>query len=167
MKKVLSIVLAIAMIAAMSVDAFAAAGSETLTATGDVEIAVNGVYVADDEAKIDNYKVIVAWDDFTFTFTSGETWNVEDHAWDLTEGAGEWTIVDKNITVTNHSSLAVTATAAYNGDGAFTFTNNDAEVAACAEGGDAPAETIVATFVPGDLTIDKDGALGTITVTIA
>lgn len=167
MKKVLSIVLAIAMIATMSVVSFAAADSKVLDALGTAEVPVAATYAQGEQ--IDTYKVTVAWDDFTYSFGSTETWNPNGHTWDLTEGDGEWTIAAKNITVTNDSSLDVVATAAYNegGKGSFTFANNGATVDAWTDNSVAGTATIVATWDAGDLTIQEDTALGTITVTIA
>lgn len=169
MKKVLSIVLAIAMIATMSVAAFAAAGDKTLTATtGTASFDVNGTYKLG--TKTDKYKVVITWDDFTYEYGSGETWNPETHNWDLTAG-GAWDIEDKNITVTNHSSKAVNASAAY----VATLAGTDFEFAgegpvATADGtavDAAPSITIVATFKDNGKTIQSNQKLGTITVTIA
>lgn len=171
MKKVLSIVLAIAMIATMSVTAFAAEGDKTLNAAaGTAEFDVNGIYNLG--VQTDKYKVIIAWDDFTYTFASGETWNPESHKWDLTGGDGKWTVADKNITVTNHSSQPVKATASYvptltNTD--FDFGNNEAIVASAVGTpvDAAPSQAIVCTFKPGTATIQSNQKLGAITVTIA
>lgn len=167
MKKVLSIVLAIAMIATMSVVAFAAEGEKVLNALGTAEVPVAATYAQGE--RIDTYKVTVAWDDFTYSFGSTETWDPENHVWALTTGAGEWTIEDKDITITNDSSLDVVATAAYNdgGKGSFTFTNNGATVNAWTDADVAGTATIVAKWDAGDLTIQEATDLGTITVTIA
>ena len=170
MKKVLSIVLAIAMIASMATVAFA--NPVTLTALGSQTIDVNGVYA--DGEKVGNYKVIVAWADMEFTYTTNATeWNVDTHMWDVTEEAA-WAGAG-TITVTNHSDVKVTASAAYaaveGGNTAMAFTNNHAEGAAPAVSASAdavsaaPAATIGATVSAG--TITESGKIGTITVTIA
>ncbi len=167
MKKVLSIVLAIAMIATMSVVSFAAEGEKILDALGTAEVPVAAVYNQGEQ--LDTYKVTVAWDDFTYSFGSTETWDPAEHEWALTTGAGQWTIADKNITITNDSSLDVVATATYNegGKGSFTFTNNGATVDAWTDNSVAGTATIVAKWDAGNLTIQEDTNLGTITVTIA
>lgn len=165
MKKVLSIVLAIAMIATMSVVSFAAAGSKELDALGTAEVPVAATYAQG--GRIDTYKVTVAWDDFTYSFGSTETWNPSTHNWDLTAGAGEWTIPAKNITVTNDSSLDVLASAAYAGEGTMDF-GEAVTVNAWTDASVAGTATLSATWEPADgYTIQDATDLGTITVTIA
>lgn len=170
MKKVLSIVLAIAMIATMSVAAFAAADDETLLAKGNVTIGVVGNYVENEDAKQHNYKVVVAWEDFTFTFTNGEYWDVDELKWKQTEGAGSWgTDLDRNITIKNYSSLPVAVSADYaeGQKGDFTFAGEGTVAAYDVDNSKEGEGTIVATFVYGDLTIDSTNvALGNIVVTI-
>lgn len=181
MKKVLSIVLAIAMIATMSVVAFA--GEETVTASttfaGDeVSIPVTGDFAGDGE--VDNWKVVISWQEFEFIYTSGKVWNVETHEWDLADGSngatkGTWNNGAKNITVVNHSSEAITATASYAATLAGTNVTfgdtNGAEIASAVDTAvaEAPQNVIVATFNGGDATLEigaSDVALGTITVEI-
>lgn len=175
MKKVLSIVLAIAMIATMSAVAFAnpvSFGGEDVTAIPAEgyaqDITVKGVYTND--GLVATYKVDVAWDEFTYTFTSGKTWNPTTYTWDLTDGDGEWTIADKYITITNHSGEKVNVTADYVGEGEFTF-DGEGDVATASKGenevGAAVEAKIKATFVPGEYTIKANNDnMGTITVTI-
>ncbi|MBQ9953039.1 MAG: hypothetical protein IJO92_01740 [Clostridia bacterium] len=163
MKKVLSIVLAIAMIATMSAVAFA--GEAVINAVPDetTEIPVTATYAQGD--RIDTYKVTISWEDFTYSFGSTETWNPTTHNWDLTAGAGEWTIEEKDITITNDSNKAVTASAAYEGEGTLDF-GEAATVAAWNE--TAGTATLSATWAPAEgYTIQEATDLGTITVTIA
>ena len=107
-----------------------------------------------------------------FVYTEDATvWNTETHKWDVTTGAtwaGEGT-----ITVTNHSSEAVTATPTWRAaaDGVvMTFTGEGA-LAACAATEDgaektvAPSTTFTAKVTAG--AIAADGKIGTIVVTIA
>ncbi|MBR2013679.1 MAG: hypothetical protein IJ995_05645 [Clostridia bacterium] len=182
MKKVLSIVLAIAMIATMSAVAFA----ETVTFGGETGVAEipeggfvkEGIVVAgtyNGTGLVDMYKVDVEWPAFTYTFSSGKTWNPVDYTWDLT-GNGTWVDKDvaKEITITNHSSAAIKVAAEYEGlEGTdFTFEIDDEGVIAGAskgeyEVGEAVEGVIAATFVPGEYTIADDvDSIGTITVTI-
>ena len=167
MKKVLSIVLAIAMIASMSVVAFAAT-VESIPAAKAAEIPVNGVYAKDGTTSV--YKVDVSWDDFTYTYTSGKIWNTTTYQWDLATG-GTWAVAAKNINFVNHSDKAINVSATYVGEGSFTFAEGG-EIAGADAGeyatGSAKTGKIVATFVPGDYTINNNvDGFGTITVAIA
>ena len=171
MKKVLSIVLAIAMIATMSAVAFAAAdptGSvkeESAAAAGTAEFDVNATFAA--AAHVDKYKVDVEWDTEGFTYTEAATvWDTEDHVWVETNAAswdGEGT-----ITVANHSSEAISATPSWAAaaDGVvMSFDKAFANIAACGVEEDAPEATFTAEITAG--AIAADAKIGTITVTIA
>ena len=174
MKKLFATLLAVAMLASVSVTAFAA---ETNNGTQDTEITVNGTYTpgttADEIISAD-----IAWDamDFTYTGASQGTWNPVTHAY---EGAieGGWSDNTPAITVTNHSNVAVNATLGFTANvtgvvGTFTEasgTENDNVIElATAEGTTvATAPTATANFGISGAAIDADKALGTITVTIA
>ena len=174
MKKLFATLLAVAMLASMTVTAFAA---ETNTGTQDTEITVNGSFVpgtaADEIISVD-----VAWEamDFTYTGASQGTWNPVTHAY---EGAieGGWSDNTPAITVTNHSNVAVNATLGFTADvtgvvGTFTEvsgTENDNILElATAEGTEvANAPTATANFGISGAAIDADKTLGTITVAIA
>ena len=117
MKKALSLVLAIAMMATLATTAFAAApaSSASLPTIDDkpvsVEVAVN---YTNDETKV--YSVEVVWGDpiFKYTFEAGKGWNPQSHAYDVVkaEGAtGAWNKTDASVTITNHSNCNITATA--------------------------------------------------------
>ena len=175
MKKVLSIVLAIAMIASMSVVAFAAAGNTTIDAKSDsaASIPVNGVYAGD--GMVPTWKIDIAWDDFTYTYTSGKVWNPTTYTWDL-DGEGTWAISAKKINFTNHSADAINVSAEYTGKGKFTFADGGVIAgAAVLDGADydeyATGESktgyITATFDADGYTIANNEALGTITVKVA
>lgn len=182
MKKVLSIVLVIAMIATMSVVAFAEkvtfGGDNGVTAIDDTfkkeGIVVSGTYNNTD--LIDMYKVDVEWPAFAYTFNTGKTWNPKTYTWDLS-GAGTWVGADvaKEIKITNHSSAAIKAAASYSGaegtDFDFVSSTTDGVIAGASKGDNktgAPVEgKIAATFVPGQYKIADDVAsIGTITITI-
>ena len=182
MKKIFALILAVMMIATMSVTAFAA---ETVTTDGDkVDITVNGTYTPSTGAG-EKISVLVEWDAMTFTYTEGSagTWNPETHSYDGTTNGG-WSTDTATITVTNHSNVAVTATLAWakntaltgNITGTFTETSGTAddkvlELASAAEGESLnnvdKAPTASAEFgISGDA-ITANATLGTITVTIA
>lgn len=110
MKKMFAILLAVALVAALSVTAMAA----TITPVGEASKVVTGQYQAG-SADVQGYKVAIEWGDMTFKYTDAtRTWNTTDLEWDES-GAG-WTVVNNSntITLTNSSSVDVTAT--------FTFT---------------------------------------------
>ncbi len=174
MKKLFATLLAVAMLASVSVTAFAA---ETNNGTQDTEITVNGSFVSG-TAGSSVISVDIAWEDMDFTYTGASqgTWNPVTHAY---EGAieGGWSDNTPAITVTNHSNVAVNATLNFTADvtgvvGTFTEasgTANDSVLElATAEGtAVANAPTATANFGISGAAIDADKALGTITVTIA
>ena len=173
MKKLFATLLAVAMLASLSVTAFAAEN----TGATPPEIPVNGTYtpgaMADEKISVD-----IAWDamDFTYTGASQGTWNPATHTY---EGAteGGWSDNTPAITVTNYSNVAVNATLGFTAsvDGIFgTFTeasgteNDKVLELATAEGTEvANAPTATANFGISGAAIDADKTLGTITVTIA
>lgn len=115
MKKLIAVLMAIAMIAALSVTAFAAA--ETLSGTegnvpADKEITVTGTY---NDQYVQEYHVALTWGSMAFTYnTQVAAWNESTHLWE-TSGEAGWTC-DENankITLVNHSSQNVTATFEY------------------------------------------------------
>ena len=173
MKKILSIILALAMALSMSVTAFAA----TNDGTSGTDITVNGTYTpgtaADEKISVD-----IVWEAMNFTYTapSQGTWNPATHAY---EGAteGGWSDNTPSITVKNHSNVAVNATLDFKADvagvvGTFTETSGTANdkvlELATAEGTEvSAAPTATANFGISGAAIDADKTLGTITVTVA
>ena len=173
MKKILSIILALAMALSMSVTAFAA----TNDGTSGTDITVNGTYTpgtaADEKISVD-----IVWEAMNFTYTapSQGTWNPAAHAY---EGAteGGWSDNTPSITVKNHSNVAVNATLDFKADvagvvGTFTETSGTANdkvlELATAEGTEvSAAPTATANFGISGAAIDADKTLGTITVTVA
>ena len=173
MKKLFATLLAVAMLASLSVTAFAAEN----TGATPTDITVNGTYAAG-QISDEIISVDVAWDamDFTYTGASQGTWNPVTHTY---EGAteGGWSNNTPAITVTNHSNVAVNATLGFTANvtgvvGTFTEasgTENDNILnLATAEGTEvANAPTATANFGISGAAIDANKALGTITVTIA
>ena len=173
MKKLFAALLAGAMLASLSVTAFAAEN----TGATPTEITVNGTYtpgaMADEKISVD-----IAWDAMNFTYTGASqgTWNPETHAY---EGAteGGWSNNTPAITVTNHSNVAVNATLGFTASvdgviGTFTETSgteNDKVLELATAVGttleNAPKAT--ANFGISGAAIDADKTLGTITVAIA
>ena len=173
MKKIFATLLAVAMLASVSVTAFAA----TNDGTQDTEITVNGSFVSG-TAGSSVISVDIAWEDMDFTYTGASqgTWNPVTHAY---EGAieGGWSDNTPAITVTNHSNVAVNATLGFTANvtgvvGTFTEasgTENDniLELATAEGTAVADAPTASANFGISGAAIDADKTLGTITVAIA
>lgn len=178
MKKIISLIMVVAMLATLSLTAFAAK-VETVNGTDSAD--VNAKYVASE--RTDVYSVDVTWGAMQFNYTAaGEKWDATAHKWvvDDTKPAA-WAAAatdgDK-ITLANHSSKAVNATFAYEAvtDGTVTgsFKNGDAALTAALElaapTADTAATDYVVTFVPGGTvasTVTDYAKVGTITVTIA
>ena len=172
MKKLFAALLAGAMLASLSVTAFAAEN----TGATPTEITVNGTYTpgtaADEKISVD-----IVWEAMNFTYTapSQGTWNPATHAY---EGAteGGWSDNTPSITVKNHSNVAVNATLDFKADvagvvGTFTETSGTANdkvlELATAEGTEvSAAPTATANFGISGAAIDATQTLGTITVTI-
>ena len=174
MKKLLTLVLAIAMIATMSVTAFAAdvtqdGGSATIDVTGTFEAAQG----AGDKISVD-----ISWDAMEFTYTEGAKgeWLPGEHKY-ADNAAGSWSTDTATITVKNHSNVAVTATLAFAPSvegviGTFTETsgteNDNVLALATAENTAVEnAPTATAEFGISGAGITQDTNLGTITVSIA
>ena len=169
MKKLVSLLAAAALTCAMGTTAFAEDG----VGTGNYNADVKGTYQAGG-ASATMYSVDITWEDMSFTYTAAGqgTWDPENHSY--TGGSEASWSSSKNITVTNHSNAAVTATAKFEADSGYEstsmeFVNNGATVAT-AEGTQvsaAPSATI--TVIPGGTLAESanGGKIGTITVSIA
>ncbi len=169
MKKVLSIVLAIAMIATMSAVAFAE--TKTIDKSAPAEFQVAATYVPD--AGKDVYSVEVKWENGSFEYTQGGLiWDPATHTFvDDPEGTdGSWNVAG-TITVTNHSSEKVDVTVDFETAVTgvdVTFTEEAFELAT-AEGtavAEAPAKTVSVKEASGENTEATDN-LGKIVVAIA
>lgn len=177
MKKLIAVLMAIAMIAALSVTAFAAIesgnGSATITVTGNVN----------EQVKEDVYYVTLSQEALTFTYDMSDyEWDTENMKWVETDGAN-WAENSAEIVITSKSSDAVTATFTANATAPATLAlqvKNSGDEAAAevavdlasaantenpAENGTAQTATIVVT-VGGTIAAD-DTAIGTITVQLS
>lgn len=170
MKKITALFATAALVCTMGTAVFAA--DQTGVNTGSYNTEVRGTYQAGGSSAT-VYSVDIKWDDMSFTYTAaGEgTWNPATHEYD---GASEasWS-GSRNITVTNHSNAAVTATASYQADTNYEstsmeFGNNGATVATAVDTqvNEAPKATITVT-PGGSLPESTNGKIGTITVNIA
>lgn len=140
------------------------------TATCDVDILITGKETPeawnDDEAK---YKVVVAWQSLTFTYTAGE-WDTTNHTYGED---GQWDKESADITVTNHSNWGVVYTPSWTNSGAkngvtATLSVTEAtKIAACPEGAtDAPNGTVTVT-VSGVPTVNEEFTLDTVKIEIS
>lgn len=167
MKKVFAILLAAALVATLSVVAFAdlpADEEKTLT-----------VDFADMTATSTVYSVDVEWDsDLEFNYYAGQqgAWNPEDHDYATTTQAG-WTDDEVAVVVTNHSNAAISAkldVVDANEEDDVIFTGTAATPIASAVGtavAEAPSATLKVT-VSGDATADiAAAATATLKITAA
>jgi hypothetical protein len=170
MKKLVSMLVAAALVCTMSTTAFAA--DQTGVNTGEYSNNVKGTYQAGGAAAT-VYSVNIAWDSLEFTYTAaGEgTWNPETHEYNGATQAS-WS-ESKNIVVTNHSNAAVTATASFQADGGYeavsmTFGNNGQQISSAVDTAVDSAPNLTISVTPsGDLPADTNGTIGSVTLTIA
>lgn len=114
MKKLVSILLTLVLVLAMSTTAFAATIEGN---SGSQDIDVNAKYV-DGVSAPTKYSVDVTWGamEFTYTVSGTKTWDPETHTY-TTSTQPTWTASGNTITVTNHSNTDITAS--------FTFSALD------------------------------------------
>ena len=100
MKKIISMMLMLALVMSMSVTAFASdlGGSKDVTAKYEQSETEEAIYNVD-----------LNWGDLTFTYTETveKVWNPETHTYDSTVTGGSWDKTEATIKVTNHSNVSV------------------------------------------------------------
>ena len=115
MKKILTLVLVVAMVATLAVTAFAdkigpvAALDATSKSVGEITI----TNTVDNSATTKVYAVEVKWTNTALTadtVISGATWDPENHKWTSGTTTTTWTNDTVTVTVTNHSNAEVKAT---------------------------------------------------------
>ena len=170
MKKIISVIVAVLLVACMSVSAFATSPISSVpgTDTKDVHVTIGS------GTGLKVYKVVIEWASLDFTYNPGTdaSWNPETHEYSDGTGAGWDGETTRNVKVTNHSNAAVNVAAAID-----TATKNGVTVAL----GNASFQlaTAVGTTVaaaPNDtFTVSVSGApnpvndftVGTVTVTVS
>lgn len=167
MKRIITLLMVLAMVTSMSVTAFASdlGGSKDVTAKYEQ---------TEDEKPV--YNVDLNWGDLTFTYTETveKEWNPDTHTYTSTVTGGSWDKAESNITVTNHSNVAVTVsmtltpventgvTAALTGGNATLSAGTVGNV----DGADSVTGTVKISGKPAS-SIDENGIkVASITVTI-
>lgn len=182
MKKLFALLLAIMMMATLSVTAFA---DVTNKSEGSYNVPISGTYTPGSSSG-STISVDIIWTEMNFAYTAASqgTWDPATHSY--TGGtAGSWSATTGDITVKNHSNAAVTATFAWQQNTAVsgtitgTFTGDvtsnvmelesaDAEQYRTAVEGVYPAPTKTAHFgISGDGITKNESNLGNVVVTIA
>ena len=163
MKKLLTGILALALVASMAVPAFAANND----GTSGTSIDVTGTFTAAADPAI-VVSADITWDEMSFVYQDGaKHWDAETHQDVADEGA--WEDAKKAITVKNHSNVGIKASFAFASDveGLIGTLDKSEFALASAEGttlDDAPTD--YTAFGISGTKITESQKLGTITVTI-
>ena len=180
MKKLFATFLTVAMLASMSVTAFAADKDTVTTDGGSKEISVNAKYV-DGATTPEVISADIEWGAMEFTYSVGgvKVWDAQKHQYTVTNG---WSENGNTVKVTNHSNVDVKATFTYTAEsgntltGAFTYDNSKTadstgavSLAKGVEGQVSTADYVTASLklsgIPGSTMTDFT-RVGTITVKI-
>ena len=151
MKKLFALILAVLMIASLSVIGFAAEVDGGTT--GDVNVNVtdkNGNQLKDEDVT-DIYYIVVSWNKLNFTFVTEQSigdlkWDAENHKY--ANLVGQWKDADNDgsvITITNHSNATVNISAAFANDSKTSDVNLG--VTAALTNGDKTLQSAVGTTV--------------------
>ena len=172
MKKLISLLLALAMIMSLSITAFA---DETDVTAGSYNTDVTGTYVEGNDSNGTVFSVDIKWTGMNFTYYAekGPVWNTEDHTYSAAEPA-RWEGTG-TITVTNHSNTRISATPAYTKETGYEtveieFDKDKLTLVSADIDNTAVTNTIIVTpggSLPAISNDTNSAKIGTITVTIA
>jgi len=174
MKKLITIMLAVALVLSFAVTAYAATATIN-TADGSASQDVMAQYVSD-ITTVSLYSVDVEWGalEFTYEESATKTWNPETHQYDVSNEASEWTANGNTVKVTNHSDNKVTATPSFKAEtgfnvtGIFDVASKELASAVGTQVANAPSQTFTLTLA-GKLaeTVTTLTKVGTVTVTLS
>lgn len=166
MKKIIILLMVLAMVMSLSITAFASDLGESKDVTAKYEKNESGQPI---------YNVDLNWGDLTFTYTENTTkiWNPDTHTYDTTT-TGSWDKTESTVTVTNHSNVSVAVSMSVtpiDGTGVdVSLTGGNATLAAGEVGNVDGAASVTGTVkVSGkpNNTVTEDGIkVASITVTI-
>lgn len=110
MKKVMMMVLTLAMILSCAVPAFAVTLGNGEKQTVDVK-----ARYTENITSSTVYSVDVKWDamEFTYAVSGSKVWNPSEHDYDVTTTSSGWSNNNNEITVTNHSNAKISAEFAF------------------------------------------------------
>ena len=121
MKKLIALLMALTLVISLSVtvlaDTYEGGGTPL---TGDVTVIIHH-----DSIPADVYYVVVDWNSLNITYSFGDrpVWNPEEHVYE-TKGEGYWDKQEAGISVTNHSNVAISATAKFANNSTEATVNN-------------------------------------------
>ena len=166
MKRIITLLMVLAMVMRLSITAFASDLGESKDVTAKYE---------KNESEQPIYNVDLNWGDLTFTYTETveKVWNPDTHTYDTTT-TGSWDKTESTVTVTNHSNVSVAVTMSVtpiDGTGVdVSLTGGNATLAAGEVGNVDGAASVTGTVkVSGkpNSTVTEDGIkVASITVTI-
>ena len=99
MKRIITLLMVLAMVMSLSITAFASDLGESKDVTAKYE---------KNESEQPIYNVDLNWGNLTFTYTETveKVWNPDTHTYDTTT-TGSWDKTESTVTVTNHSNVSV------------------------------------------------------------
>lgn len=176
-KKILTGLLTLAMVMTTGITAFAAdGGSVSGMGTGEKTIDVKASYQPSDSNGGDVYSVDITWEDMNFKYTDSgaKVWNPDTHTYS-TATEGKWDKTQANITVTNHSNVAVDIAITYasteNTGITGAITNGTVTLQAGKVGKPDEADSMTATLTisgkPNNSVTQTGVKIGTITIQIS
>ena len=171
MRKLFAIFLVVCLICGIGITAVA---TEHMAQVGSKEIEVTAKSASSISTPI-VYSVDIDWGNMNFTYTWHNTnkWNAGNHFYSLVSD-GAWDHPTANITVTNHSNVAVNVKMMYTALGNTgvkgVLTNASAELAAGEvgkyDGADSVTATLTVSGTPNSTVDSESVKVGTIKVTI-
>jgi len=181
MKKIITSIIAVSMMAAISVPAFAADTPASNTVTDITDLGDLGNH--DVEVKYDDstnetiYSIDIVWGAMQFNYSAG-TWDPATHSYKNDDNSAGFTPVEEGadkVTITNHTNKALKATVAYSAEATYngitgTVTPADAtEIATAVKTAvaDAPSKEFKLELggAPADQIADYT-KVGTLTITL-